>query len=90
MQHFRRRWNAIRISDQLLAEVKKKAAESGRTIATVIEDALRESFLRQKQRPKTPAFPVYRPKRPGLQPGVDLDDTAGLLELMDSVDSRRR
>ncbi len=81
----------IRLPEQLLAEVKKTAAESGRTIAAVIEDALRESLLRRKQPRKSIRLPVYRPSRPGLQPGVDIDDSASLLDLMDAAgDSRRR
>jgi len=33
------------------------------------------------------ALPVFRGK--GLEPGVDLDDTAGLLDLMDAGDPSR-
>ena len=75
----------IRIDDDLLAEAKERAARTGRTLTAVIEDALRESFARQR----TPhperhiALPTYRPSRPGLQPGVDLDDSAALLDLME-------
>jgi hypothetical protein len=71
--------------------VKKAAAESGRTITALIEDALRESLLRRRQPHKSVRLPIYRPKRPGLQPGVDVNDSAALLDLMDTAgDSRRR
>jgi len=80
----------IRLPDALIKEVKKTAAETGRTIAAVIEDALRENLFRSKQPRKSLRLPVYRPKRPGVQPGVDVDDSAALLELMDAGDSRRR
>jgi predicted transcriptional regulator len=73
----------VRLEDGLLAEAKKKAAESHRTLTAVIEDALRESLSRQrrtggKRRVRLPAA-----GRGGLQPGVDLDNTAALLDLMD-------
>ena len=36
----------IRLDDQLLAEAKKYAAESGRTLTDVLADALRETLAR--------------------------------------------
>lgn len=81
----------IHLPERLLAEVKKAAAESGRTMTAVIEDALRERLSRRKQPRAAVRLPVFRPKRPGVQPGVDIDDSAALLDLMDAAgDSRRR
>ena len=76
----------IRLDDQLLARAKKLAAETGRTLTGVIEDALRE-VLARRQPPRR-----RRPVRlttfggPGLRPGVDLDDGAALLDLMERPD----
>jgi hypothetical protein len=74
----------IRIDDRMLAEVKKVAAETGRTITAVIEDALRELLARRRRKPRRPKvdLPTFRGK--GVQPGVDLDDSAALLDLMES------
>ena len=74
----------VRLDEHLLGEAKRYAAESGRTLTSLIEDALREAVARHR----TPA--THKPVRlrtvkgNGLRPGVDLDDTASLLELMES------
>jgi hypothetical protein len=77
----------IRLDDELLSEAKALAAESGRTLTAVIEDALREVLARRKsaaarRRVELPTF--GRGSR--LQPGVDLDDSAALLDLMEQDD----
>jgi predicted transcriptional regulator len=76
----------IRIDDQLLREAKQLAARTGRTLTAVMEDALRETLNRQR-RPtaSTVDLPTFRGD--GLRPGVDLDDSAALLELMDQMDA---
>ena len=76
----------IKIDDRLLAEAKTRAAASGRTLNTVVEDALRESFARRARpdRLSRPSLPVFRGSR--LVPGADLDDSAALVELMDGAE----
>lgn len=74
----------IRIDDRLLVEAKTRAARSGRTLNEVVEDALREAFARRGAVDGRPALPVHRSGR--LAPGVDLDDSASLLDLMDGPD----
>jgi hypothetical protein len=71
------------MDDDLLAATKQLAAQTGRTLTAVIEDALREALMRQRQkkRPKPIRLPTMAGN--GLQPGVDLDDSAALLELME-------
>jgi hypothetical protein len=75
----------IRLDDRLLAEAKKLAAASGRTLTAVIEDALRESLARRAnaRAGERVELPVSR-SGGRLQPGVDLDDSAALLALMES------
>jgi hypothetical protein len=74
----------IRLDDQLLAEAKQLAARTGRTLTAVIEDALRLSLRqtssRRRRRVELPTFKGGN----GLQPGVDLDDSAALLDLMEN------
>jgi hypothetical protein len=77
----------VKIDDSLLIEAKSRAASSGRTLSTVIEDALRAALAGREHpggRPR-PDLPVFRGGH--LQPGVDLDDNAALLELMEGRDS---
>jgi hypothetical protein len=81
----------VRLDPDLLSEAKKTAAIRGKTLTAVIEDALREALGRRnelKKREKV-QLPTFRGK--GTQPGVNLDDSAALLELMESDrDSDRR
>jgi hypothetical protein len=76
----------IRIEKQLLTEVKKAAAERGTTLTAIIEDSLRETFARRvnPKRPRKFRFPTF--KGEGLRPGVDLDDSAALLDRMEGRD----
>lgn len=76
----------IRIDDALLAEAKRRAANSGRTLTAVVEDALREAFARRADRGRAPRpeLPVFRGGR--VLPGVDLDDSAALLDLMERAE----
>jgi len=78
----------VRLNDSLLAEAKKYAAESGRTLTAVIEDALRETLARRTHSSKRRK--VRLPTLPGgkLRPGVDLDDTSALLDLMEDREQR--
>ena len=76
----------IRLDDQLLKKTKQLAAKRGKTLTAVIEDALRETLARQKENDQREPvkLPVFQGQ--GLQAGVDLDDSAALLELMESAD----
>jgi hypothetical protein len=71
----------IKIDDALLVEAKTWAARSGRTLNEVVEDALRQAFARRDEAGRRVELPVFRSSR--VMPGVDLDDSAALLDLMD-------
>jgi hypothetical protein len=73
----------IRIDDALLAEAKSLAARTGRTLTAVIEDALREMVSRQKCADRRAPVRLTTVGGQGVLPGVELDDSAALLELMD-------
>lgn len=80
----------IRLDDELLRAAKRHAIATGRTLTAVIEDALRETLARSQAPASGP--PVALPIAQGggrLQPGVDLDDGAALLELMEAPDAPR-
>jgi Bacterial antitoxin of type II TA system, VapB len=75
----------ISLDDDLLAEAKQVAARTGRTLTAVIEDALRASLHRRHVAPTRPVeLPIFG--EGGVQPGVDLDDSAALLELLERGD----
>jgi hypothetical protein len=73
----------IRLDDDLLIEIKPLAARSDRTLTSVIEDALREMLARQRKTEKRAPVILPTASGGGLQPGVDLDDSAALLSLME-------
>ena len=73
----------IRLDDHLLTEAKIYAAESGRTLTALLEDALRESLARRRQASAREPVRLKTVKGNGLHHGVDLDDSASLLDLME-------
>ncbi len=75
----------IRLDDQLLKSAKEFAHESGKTLTAVIEDALRQTLARSRQQHKRTPLKLKTVKGTGLQPGVDLHNSADLLTLMDDV-----
>jgi len=76
--HMRR--TTVTIEDQLLLELKRKAAQEGRTLQAVINDLLRRSLIASPLEP-------YRLRLRGWKaaqlPGVDLLDRDALFDLMD-------
>jgi hypothetical protein len=74
----------ISLDDDLLGEAKERAARAGRTLSQVVEDALRESFLRHDQAVRKPIKLIVSKEGGGLRPGVDINNNAALLDLMES------
>jgi Uncharacterized protein conserved in bacteria (DUF2191). len=79
----------VRLDDDLLATAKQHAARTGRTLTALLEDALRTLLaLESKRRPgSAKKLPTFRGG--GLRPGVDLDDSAALLDVMENSDAAR-
>jgi len=76
----------IRIDDELLKEAKHQATKSGTTLTAIIEESLREKFLRTKQsKQKRKKVRLMTSGSGGLQPGVSIDDSAALLDLLDKT-----
>lgn len=76
----------IILPDQLLAEAKRFAAETHRPLTRLIEDSLRETLARSHR--SGPPDSIDLPTFGGgvLMPGVELDNTAALLDLMEQPD----
>ncbi len=75
----------IRLNDALLQKAKEYAVSSRRSLTSVIEEALRIMLAR-----KQPPRPRQRIKLPtcngnGVQPGVDLNDSGALLDMMEGL-----
>jgi len=75
----------IRISDELLARAKIRAIETGRTLADVIEDALRKEIEGAISHGRQGPVEIPEAGSGGLRPGADLDDTSALLDRMEGL-----
>jgi hypothetical protein len=73
----------INLPDDLLAQIKKLAATSHSTVTALVSDALREALAKQRHRRRNGRVPLPTYGKKGLHPGVDLDDSAALLDLME-------
>jgi predicted transcriptional regulator len=80
----------INLPDDLVARAKAAATESGRTLTAVVEDALRESLSRRGRRGRPTAVKLTTFRGTGVQAGVDLDDSAALLDLTEEPSAPRR
>lgn len=76
----------INLDDELLKRAKSAAAGSGKTLTSLVEDALRESLARRESVGKRERVVLRTFKGNGVLPGVDLYDSASLLDLMDRHD----
>jgi len=77
----------VRLDEKLLKEVKRHAAESGMTLTAIIEESLRERLARKSGRDKARAnVRLHAVGKGGLHAGIDLDDSASLLDAMEKTD----
>ena len=71
------------LDDRLLGEAKVRAAATNRTLTATIEDALRLALHTLPPTTAKRRLAIPTSGRGGLLPGVDLDDTAALLDRME-------
>ena len=74
------------LDGDLLKTAKVVARESGVTLTSCVEDALRERLARREARKGTREW-VSLPTNggEGVHPGIDLDDSRALLDIMDGI-----
>jgi len=81
----------INLPDDLILQAKKAALDADTTLTEIIANALRETLARRKQKAPKKKFKVIPYGKGGTYPGVDISDTAALLDIMDGiVDPNRR
>jgi plasmid stability protein len=73
----------VRLDDDLYREVKARAAREGRTVASVLEDAVRVGMRRPADAEARP-FVNRASGQGGLLPGIDLSDNSSLSEFLDA------
>ena len=76
----------MRLSDDLLRRAKKRAAEKGQTLTSLIEEGLKVVLAEPKaaRRRTRIALPIFRGSG-GTLPGVDLTCNAALEDIMDGL-----
>jgi plasmid stability protein len=72
----------LNLDDQLMAELRRRAAETNRTMTEIIEEALREAFSRLVE-PGEPRDFRWVTVRGRVRPGVDVADRDSLLDVME-------
>jgi len=72
---------------QLLADAKQAAARTGRSLTALIEDAVRAALARQPAGRRRGRVRLTTVRGRGPRPGVDLDRTAVLLDVLDRGDA---
>ena len=75
----------VRLPDALLIQAKKEAHKRGKTVTSLIEQGLR-LVLAQPEIPKPRkwiSLPVSDVKTGGLLPGIDLNNSAALLDILE-------
>ena len=73
----------IRLDDGLLDEIRRLAAEHKKTLTAIIEESLRERLARSRSTSVGQRTRLTTAGQGGVLPGVDLDDSASLLDIMD-------
>lgn len=73
----------IRLRDDLLTRAKRKAAEEGRTLTSLVEEGLTLVLSLPKEPHQRRVELIVSKVSGGLQAGVDLNSNRSLLELME-------
>ena len=73
----------IRLDDQLLEMTKQYALTHGKTFTAIVEDALREKIMSSPAVIKQSSIKLITVSGKGVNPGIDLDDSASLLDIME-------
>jgi len=75
----------IRLDDALLEQAKRAAANRHETLTSLIEQGLRLILAQSPSQPrrKRVALPICRAGG-GVLPGIDLNDSSALLDVMES------
>ena len=80
----------VRLPEDLVRRAKRKAVAEGRSLASLIEEGLRRIVSERKSASRSERImPPVSKEAGGLQPGVDLNNTAALQELDDLEYIRR-
>lgn len=89
MMHFDYNGNmrtTINLNEQLLLKVRESALARNISMTALVEEALREKLSRLATGTARPPYRAATFTGDGLQAGVDLDDSAALLDRLEARD----
>jgi hypothetical protein len=87
LKHMR---TTINLPDDLVLQAKRAALDADTTLTEIIANALRESLAKRQKKNTRRDFKIITSGSGGLLPGVDLDDTSALLDIMDGLNDPNR
>lgn len=73
----------LNIDDQILSLAKHQAIEQGVSLTRIVESALRDAFLKTEE--KSEKIHLLTVKGTGVKPGIDLQHSSSLLDIMDNL-----
>ncbi len=73
----------VRLDDQLLADAKRLAANSGRTLTSLLNEGLRSVLARHDTGASPEPLVLPTGGSGGLRPGVTMDKNATVRDVMD-------
>ncbi len=76
----------VNIQDQALKLVKRKAQELDKPLGEIISEAVLLAYGERRHAGSLPRYELPVSGQGGLRPGVDLDNSAALADLMDGVE----
>jgi len=76
----------IHLDDDLLAQAVKLAREKGCDLSRLIEETLRDKFMELPRASTQTSFRLTTVAGSGVRPGVDLNNSAAMLTLMEQGD----
>ena len=82
LKHMR---TTINLPDDLVLQAKKAALESETTLTEIIANALREALSKRPRKPQKKKTRLITYGKGGTFPGIDISDSATLLDIMDGI-----
>jgi hypothetical protein len=76
----------INLLYDLILRAKKAARETHTSLAKYTADATRVALDKRRRRVLRREFKIVASGKGGLMPGVNLDNTSALLDIMDGID----
>ena len=80
----------LNLPDDLVLQAKKAALEADTTLTEIIANALREALLKGRRKQPRRKIKLTTYGEGGTFPGVYLDDTSAVLDLIDGLDGPER